>query len=157
MRTELDTRYTLVERDASGGVKERKSVSEAKYASMLEDAKTDGTTEPEREKSKTFMRYNVESQEDFEILVPDLDERLNIINRTLDIKQTDFMRDLMTSAAFQAEEGTYDLADACAAKSERKSASPLEKYIRGAGKLSLEDQQELVRRLQALAGSTVSA
>ncbi|MDP2665110.1 MAG: hypothetical protein Q8P23_00460 [bacterium] len=149
MKTELETRYTLLERDAEQKITKRVPVTEAKYTSLCEDAKNKAETEPEAEKVQTFKRYNVESIEDFQTLVPDVEEQLNIINRTLDIKETDAMRDLMTDAAFQGTEGAYDLAAACAAKTERKTATPLDKASRLLGKLSIEDQAAVLALLQA--------
>ncbi len=157
MRTELETRYTLLVRDEHGKVIDRKSVTETKFASLEEEAKEANLPAPEAEKVQTFKRYSVDTLEDFESLVPDLEERINIINRTLDIKQTDAMRELMTDEKRSTVDGTFDLAQACAAKSERKAASPIEKLFSKAGKLSQEEQIVLIAKLQALAAAVPTA
>lgn len=147
MKTSNETRYTVIERDADGKVTKRSSVTETKYQSLCEEAKEKNESEPEAEKVQTFKRYNVESVADFQELVPDEVEQLNIINRTLDIKQTDEMRTKMTSEGWQPVDGVFDLAGACAAKSERKTLSDLDKAAKVLDKLSADDQARLLELL----------
>ena len=157
MKTEIQTRYTLTEQNADGSVKERTSVSEAKYQSLIEETAAAGQPEPTAEKVQSFKRIEIQASdwpqflEEVKTLVPDLEEAVNIFNRTLGIKQTDFMRGLMLDTKFQPIDGAYDLSESCAAKTERKSMSPLDKQLKGFEKLSEQDQAELIQRLQALA------
>ena len=157
MKTEIQTRYTLTEASPDGSIKERTSVSEAKYQSLIEEAGAGGNVEPTAEKVQSFKRIEIQAAdwsqflEEVKTLVPELEEAVNIFNRTLGIKQTDFMRGLMLDPKFQPIDGAYDLSEACAAKTERKSMSPLDKQLKGFEKLSTEDQAEIIKRLQALA------
>ncbi len=154
MRTELETRYTLATVDGEGKITERKSVSEAKMQSLQEEATEKNEPAPTAEKLQVFKRYTVESIDDFLVLVQDSEEQLNIINRTLDIKQTDFMREYMTSPTLQPTGEVYDLETVCGAKSERKATSPIDKLFKGAAKLSIEEQLKLIALVQALQAAT---
>jgi hypothetical protein len=63
-------------------------------------------------------------------------EQANIINRALDIKQNQFVRNLMKNDTFTPVEGSYDLADIAAKEAERKSASPETKAARALSKIA---------------------
>jgi len=147
MQSVLETVYGIKAVDSKG--KEKIDViSEKKYETLMSE-RTEGEPEPDISAIQCFKRYLIETLEDFVNLVPDVAEQLNIINRTVGIKETDAMRDLLRTAGFQGTESVYDLAPAIAAKSEgRKAASPLEATLRSAGKLSGEDIAKLLVLLQ---------
>jgi hypothetical protein len=89
--------------------------------------------------TQTFTYYNVSETsplEDLEELVSMKTEQANIINRALDIKQNQFVRNLMKNDTFTPVEGSYDLADIAAKEAERKSASPETKAARALSKIA---------------------
>lgn len=89
--------------------------------------------------SQTFGYVNVSDTnplQDLADLVPTQTEQANIINRALDIKQNQFVRNLMKGDTFTPVEGVYDLADVAAREAERKSASPETKAARALSKLA---------------------
>lgn len=73
---------------------------------------------------------------DFHSLVANPAEQANIINAGLRSKQRRFTNDLLKNDNFTAVEGVYDLSDACATVTERKSASPETKAARALSKLA---------------------
>ena len=147
MQSVLETHYGIRSTDEKGKVTVDR-ISEKKYEALVAE-KVEGEPEPDVSAIQEFKRYMVETIEDFVNLVPDPQEQVNIINRTIGIKETDAMRDLFRKPGFQGQEGVYDLAPAIAEKSAgRKAASPLEATLRSAGKLSGEDIARLLVLLQ---------
>lgn len=128
-----------------------KSLPEARFEKI--------TPKPEPLKTQTFTFYEVESDEDIQTLVTDPNERANIFNRGLVLKQQTFVRGLMTSEGedqFEPVEGAYDLADASARLTERMKATPAEKAAKLLSQLDASQIQELLARFSQ-AGAVASA
>jgi len=90
------------------------------------------------EASQTYTYHNVSvesSSTDFEELVPNPQERADLINTALDLKAQGFIRKTMLAKDFTPTEGSYDLHDIYNIVTERKSASPEEKAANALSKL----------------------
>lgn len=89
--------------------------------------------------TQTFAVYEVSDEnplQDLAELVANPLEQANLINRALRIKELKFVSDLFKNDNFTPVEGIYSLADAAAAVTERKSASPETKAARALSKLA---------------------
>lgn len=89
--------------------------------------------------TQTFGVHEVGDQtpcSDLQSLVPDVLEQANLINRALRIKEMKYKADLLSNDNFTPVDGAYDLADAAAARTERKSATPEMKAARALSKLA---------------------
>lgn len=89
--------------------------------------------------TQTFAVHEVSDEnplEDLASIVSNPLEQANLINRALRIKELKFVSDLFKSDTFTPVEGVYDLSDAAAAVTERKSATPEVKAARALSKLA---------------------
>jgi len=131
---------TLVRVDwvTKDGKHEFNTFDEDKVEDKIKELNEEGST-PEVKFTQTFTYYNVSDAsptDDLTQLVQNLSEQANIINRALDIKQNQYVRNLMKQDNFTPVEGAYDLADVAAKEAERKSASPELKAARALSKLA---------------------
>lgn len=150
------------------------SVSEDQFKEAVTDAQAKQSTEdalakqesrdpntvpvPELVGVQSFTKYSIETDEDFALLVPELKERINLVNRALGIKQNQYIRDFMTDEKFEPVEGSIDLVDVCAKPTERRAASPTEKaakLLKDAG-LTPEQFQEFFNMVMAQAQGQAS-
>lgn len=140
------TYFTI--KDADGDLK---SVSETQFNKQTEDAKTAGTPGPEAVRQQTFTIVEAESVDDILIVCPDPDVAVDLFNRGATLKQLNEIRDLMESDAadFQTVEGSYDLTEVIARKTERRKMSPLDKVLKALGGLSEDEKQAVVSKLLA--------
>lgn len=127
-----------VDWETKDGKHEFNIFDEDKVEEKLKELNEEGAS-TEVKFSQTFTYYNVSDStptDDLLELVASTNEQANIINRALDIKQNQFVRNLMKQDNFTPVEGTYDLADIAAKEAERKSASPETKAARALSKLA---------------------
>ena len=111
---------------------------EDKVEEKIKELTEEGAT-TEIKFTQTFTYYNVSDAspaDDLVELVSNANEQANIINRALDIKQNQYVRNLMKQDNFTPVDGSYDLADVAAKEAERKTASPEIKAARALTKLA---------------------
>lgn len=112
--------------------------------------------------SQTHTYYQAELEtldEDFKELVPSEQERLDLINSALALKQQQFVRKQLLSKDFVPVEGSFDLHDVCGQVTERKTMSTQEKSANLLGKMlgrtvSLDELNALIETLK---GNSVAA
>ena len=131
-----------------------KSIPEKRFNELVEEAKKAGTDAPERIKIQTFTFHEVESVDEISTLFAE--DSVNVANRGGVLKQQTFVRGLMTDEEWEAVEGAYDLAEACARLTERVKATPVEKAAKALSKLSADDIAALLARFQGV-GATADA
>jgi hypothetical protein len=112
--------------------------------------------------SQTFGFHEVSDTDplnDFNTLVASPAEQANIINAGLRSKQRRYTNDLLKQDNFTPVEGVYDLSDACAAVTERKSASPEQKAANQLSKLlgRQVSTEELAAILSAMGPASATA
>ena len=134
------TNATIVRVDwlTKDGKHDFNTFDEEKLDEKVKELTEDGS-QTEVKFTQTFGYHNVSVEnplQDLADLVPSLEEQANLINRALDIKQNQFVRNLMKQDNFTPVEGVYDLADVCSAVAERKSATPEQKAARALSKLA---------------------
>jgi DNA polymerase I-like protein with 3'-5' exonuclease and polymerase domains len=169
--TELVTRVAFL--NDKGKIE---SVSEKEFESLVADANTEnakieaensarGADSPDLKepvavptalRSLSFVKYAALTDEGFAQLVPSPEQRMKEVKRALDIKQNQYIRDIMTSddtefANFLAKngEGAVDLAEVVAKPTERKAASPEDKLKKLLGELSVETIQAILAQAMA--------
>ena len=153
------TQATIVRVDylTKDGKHEYQTFDEEKVQEKIDELKADGAT-PEVKFSQSYTYYNVGSEDplgDLAAIVGNPIEQANIINRALDIKQNAFVRNALKQDNFTPVEGSFDLAEVCAAVAERKSASPEEKAAAAMSKLAGRTitVEELTQILAAMGAS----
>ena|SRR5271170_1494632 len=135
-----ETRVNYRIKEANGAPGETEiSVKEEKVTEVQEELVTEGKgREVEILASQTYTFHSVSDTdplEDFVTMVPDVSEQANLINRSIILKQQQFVRRSLMSKDFTPVEGAYDLYPVIGAKSERQSASPEEKAANALSKL----------------------
>jgi hypothetical protein len=138
---ETRVNYRILEADGSAGETEY-SAKEEKVQSIMEELVTEGKGRSvDVLASQTYIFHEVSETspiEDLQSMVPDVSEQANLINRSVILKQQQFVRrQLMGTkeAPFTPVEGAYDLYPVIAMKSERQTASPQEKAANALSKL----------------------
>lgn len=76
--------------------------------------------------SQTAVIYHPENLDGINELVPDDEEKINLIDAQLKVKQVNRFRSLVTSKDFAPQDNVIDMFDECNKKSERR-LSPFEK------------------------------
>jgi hypothetical protein len=152
MKTYSETYVVFDAAEADAKEREYKVMPESRFKKQFEK-----TTPPETLLAQTFQFTEVESPEDATALFgPDV---LNVINRGGVLKQQRIVRDLMLDTdesealSFDAVEGVYDLAPACAELTERKAATPIEKAAKSLSKLSPAELADLLARFTGAAAT----
>jgi hypothetical protein len=118
------------------------------------------TIEVELQQSHTYYQVSAESAfADFEELVPSADERVDLINTALALKQQQFVRKQLLNKDFVPVEGTIDLKDVVGAVTERKTASPEQKAANALGKLlgrsiSMDELNVLIEAMKPTASAS---
>lgn len=102
--------------------------------------------------SQTAIIYHPENLDGVQELVPDDEEKLNLIDSQLKVKQINRFRSLVVSKDFAPQDNTIDMFDECNKKSEKR-LSPFEKTQNEIlTKFSPEMQAKLLELLQAQVG-----
>lgn len=138
---ETRVNYRILEADGSAGETEY-SAKEEKVQELMEELVTEAkgrTVEVLASQTYTFHTASeTDPVSDLQSMVPDISEQANLINRSIILKQQQFVRrQLMGTKTepFTPVEGAYDLYPVIAMKSERQSASPQEKAANALSKL----------------------
>jgi len=157
MKTYQETRVRVAVTKTDGKV-EKTVLEEQDATKYLEELKADSTvTNAEVQAAQTYTFYEVSDEDpitDFGSLVPTTTEQANIINRAIILKQQQFVRKALLADTFVPVEGTYDLAEICAAVSERQKASPEQKAANALSKMlnrpvSVEELANIIANLGA--------
>lgn len=147
-----ETRYTLkyTETNDKGETSSSfKVLSEKQAQEEIEDAKKNNKPEPEAVKLQTFQYHEAESPADFEALIPNEAERVNVFNRGYVLKQQSIIRDFMLDDEQQAVEGVYNLQADAAEVRERRKASPAEKAMKALASLPPEEIAKILAQFTA--------
>ena len=138
---ETRVNYRILEADGSAGETEF-SAKEEKVTDLMEELVTEGKGRSvEVLASQTYTFHTVSETDpitDLQAMVADISEQANLINRSIVLKQQQYVRrQLMGTkdAPFTPVEGAFDLFPVIAMKSERQSASPQEKAASALSKL----------------------
>lgn len=141
MKTYADTRVSF--KDESGDLT---TLPEKRFEKLA--------SKPDPTKIQTFTAYETENDSDIMTLVPGEAERVNIFNRGLALKQQNEMRSLMLDDSWQAVEGAYDLAAACAEATERRAATPIDKAKKIFASLKPEEIAAILAEFGAAAAAS---
>jgi hypothetical protein len=154
-----ETRVNYRVKEADGAVgKTEVSVVEEDVTKLMEELVTEGKgREVEVLASQTFTFHSVSETDpltDFVTFVPSIEEQANLINRSVILKQQQFVRRLLMQKDFTPVEGAYDLYSIIGIKSERKSATPQEKAANALSKLlgrdvSIDELSNIIASLGA--------
>jgi hypothetical protein len=138
---ETRVNYRILEADGSAG-KTEFSVKEDKVQEVMEDLVTEAKGRTvEVLASQTYTFHEVSETDpitDLQAMVPDIAEQANLVNRSVVLKQQQFVRRQLMGTKdtpFTPTEGAYDLFPVIAMKSERQTASPQEKAANALSKL----------------------
>jgi len=126
------------------------------YTKRLEE---DGATEIDLGHSQSFTFHEVSKENplgDFQSLVPTTSVQADIINRSIVLKQQQYVRRLMIgtkSSPFSPVEGAYDLQSVIGAEAERKTASVEEKAANNLSKIlgrpvTMEELNSLIEAMK---------
>jgi hypothetical protein len=158
-----ETRVNYRIKEADGKVGETEiSVKEEKVQEVMEELVTEAKgREVEVMASQTFTFHTVSETDpltDFVAFVPSVEEQANLINRSVILKQQQFVRRLLMAKDFTPVEGAYDLYPVIGQKSERQSATPQEKAANALSKLlgrdvSIDELANIIASLGAQAAS----
>ena len=144
------------------GKHEFQTFDEPKVEEKLKELEAEGAT-AEVKFTQTFGWRNVSETNplaDVTEFISNPEVQADLINRSLDIKQNQFVRKLMTNDSFTPVEGVYDLTEICSTVPERKGISDDEKAARAFSKLAGRQvsKEEILAIIQAMnAGATASA
>jgi hypothetical protein len=135
-----ETRVNYRIKEANGQVGELEvSVKEDKVQEIMEELVTEAKGRTvEVETSQTYTFHSVSETDpigDFQQMVPSIEEQANLINRSIILKQQQYVRRQLMAKDFTAVEGAYDLLPIIGLKSERQSATPAEKAANALSKL----------------------
>ena len=154
-----ETRVNYRIKEADGKVGETEiSVKEEKVQEVMEELVTEGKgREVEVLASQTYTFHTVSETDpltDFTSMVPDVSEQANLINRSIVLKQQQFVRRQLMQKDFTPVEGAYDLSTIIGLKSERQAASPQEKAANALSKLlgrdvSIDELANIIASLEA--------
>lgn len=138
---ETRVNYRILEADGSAG-KTEFSVKEDKVQEVMEDLVTEAKGRTvEVLASQTYTFHEVSETDpitDLQAMVPDIAEQANLVNRSVVLKQQQFVRRQLMGTKdtpFTPTEGAYDLFPVIEMKSERQTASPQEKAANALSKL----------------------
>lgn len=130
---------------------------EKKWEDIVKEASEKSEAPPDHAK-QTFVMYEAETPEDFAILVPNVEEQVNLFNRGVTLKQHSFVRGELESVwekeGFQIVDGAYDLATVCAEQRERRKATPTDKAKKILAGLSPEELATVLAQFQQAATAT---
>lgn len=160
---ETRVNYRILEANGQPGETEV-SVKEDKVTELMEELVTEGKGRTvDVVASQTYTFHTVSETDpitDFQSMVPSIEEQANLINRSIVLKQQQFVRRSLMTKDFTPVEGSYDLFPVIGAKSERQSATPQEKAANALSKLLGRDisTDELANIIASLSGgNAVSA
>lgn len=154
---ETRVNYRILEANGQPGETEI-SVKEDKVQEVMEELVTEGKGRTvEVLASQTYTFHTVSETDpitDFQAMVPSVEEQANLINRSIVLKQQQFVRRSLMAKEFTPVEGAFDLLQIIGQKSERQSATPQEKAANALSKLLGRDVSidELSAILSSLAG-----
>jgi predicted aconitase len=135
---ETRVNYRILEANGQAGETEI-SVKEDKVTELMEELTTEGKGRTvDVLASQTYTFHTVSETDpitDFVSMVPSVEEQANLINRSIVLKQQQFVRRSLMGKDFTPVEGACDLYDVIGAKSERQSATPQEKAANALSKL----------------------
>ncbi len=149
--------YKILEANGAPGEKEV-SVKEDSVSELMEELTTEAKGRTvEILASQTFTFHTVSETDpltDFVAFVPSVEEQANLINRSIILKQQQFVRRLLMQKDFTPVEGAYDLYPVIGQKSERQSATPQEKAANALSKLlgrdvSIDELSNIIASLGA--------
>jgi hypothetical protein len=159
---ETRVNYRILEANGQAGETEV-SVKEDKVQELMEELVTEGKGRTvDVLASQTFTFHSVSETDpltDFVAFVPSIEEQANLINRSVILKQQQFVRRLLMQKEFTPVEGTYDLYPVIGQKSERQSATPQEKAANALSKLLGRDVSidELANIIASLGAQSATA
>jgi hypothetical protein len=116
-------------------------VEEGDVNDYVKDVEAEGGTDIDLGHSQSFTFHKVSETDpltDFQALVPTTSVQADIINRSIVLKQQQYVRRLMIgtkSSPFLPIEGAYDLQSVIGAEAERKTASVEEKAANNLSKI----------------------
>lgn len=151
--------YRILEPNGAAGETEV-SVKEEKVTELMEELVTEGKGRMvDVVASQTYTFHTVSEEDpitDFQAMVPSIEEQANLINRSIVLKQQQFVRRSLMAKDFTPVEGAYDLFPVIGQKSERQSATPQEKAANALSKLLGRDisTDELANIIASLGGRT---
>jgi hypothetical protein len=135
---ETRVNYRILEANGAAGETEI-SVKEDKVTELMEELTTEGKGRTvDVLASQTYTFHTVSETDpltDFVAFVPSVEEQANLINRSIILKQQQFVRRQLMQKDFTPVEGAFDLSPIIGQKSERQSASPQEKAASALSKL----------------------
>jgi hypothetical protein len=138
---ETRVNYRILEADGKPGETEF-SAKEEKVSNLMEELVTEGKGRSvEVLASQTYTFHEVSETDpigDLTAMVPDIAEQANLINRSVVLKQQQYVRRQLMGTKevpFTPVEGAFDLYPVIAMKSERQTASPQEKAANALSKL----------------------
>lgn len=135
---ETRVNYRILEANGAAGETEV-SVKEDKVQEVMEELVTEGKGRTvDVLASQTYTFHTVSETDpvaDFVAMVPSVEEQANLINRSIVLKQQQFVRRSLMAKDFTPVEGAVDLFNIIGQKSERQSATPQEKAANALSKL----------------------
>ena len=164
MQTYNETRvnYRILEAGGQPGETEY-SVKEDKVTELMEELTTEGKGRTvDVLTSQTYTFHTVSETDpltDFVGMVPSVEEQANLINRSIILKQQQFVRRQLMGKEFTPVEGAFDLSAIIGLKSERQSATPQEKAASALSKLLGRDVSvdELSNIIASLGAASAAA
>jgi len=159
---ETRVNYRILEANGQAGETEI-SVKEDKVQEVMEELVTEGKGRTvDVLASQTYTFHTVSETDpitDFLQFVPSVDEQANLINRSVVLKQQQFVRRQLMQKDFTPVEGAFDLFPIIGQKSERQSATPQEKAANALSKLlgrdvSIDELANIIASLGATQTAT---
>jgi hypothetical protein len=137
--TYQETRGRVVLIGTNGEKQKPKVLPEKSYGDVdwIKEREEEGfSVEVEVAQTHTYHQVSVESAfADFEILVPNPDERADLINTAIALKQQQYVRKQLLASEFVPVEGSIDLIDVVGAVTERQKMSPEQKAANALSKM----------------------
>lgn len=137
--TYQETRGRVVLISSDGTRQKPKVLPEKSYgdAEWIKEQEAEGNSvEVEVAQTHTYHKVSVASAfQDFEILVPSADERADLINTAIALKQQQYVRKQLLNTSFSPIEGSIDLIDVVGAVTERQKMSPEQKTANALSKM----------------------
>jgi hypothetical protein len=103
---------------------------------------------------QSITLHEAASPEEFEVLVPDPEERVNIFNRGYVIKQQQIAREEIDDDSFEPKEGAWDLRELAAQKRERRKATVEDKLAKLLGELTPQRRAEILSQFAMQSAGT---
>ena len=147
-KTYNETRYNYTYIDEKGATEDRENVKESVFEKHKKELAEAKLPEPQVTKAQTFTYHEAEAVADIPAMIPDEAVAVDIFNRGAVLKQQSEIRAFMIGEDAPTE-GVYDLAEALAAKTERRVADPRSKAIKALAGLSKEDLLAVLAQFEA--------